>query len=787
METPNRFEAAQTTEGRYRLLVEAISDYAIYMLDREGRVTSWNPGARRFKGYEADEIIGRHFSTFYTDAERSQNVPAQALAEAERTGRFEREGWRVRKDGTQFWAHVVIDAIRSPEGDLVGFAKITRDLTERRAAETKLRESEEQFRLLVQSVTDYAIFMLDAHGHVASWNAGAQRIKGYAPEEIIGRHFSDFYTEADRAAGLPRVGLDTATRNGRWEHEGQRVRKDGSTFWAHVVIDAIRDDAGKLLGFAKVTRDITERREAEAALQAAQATMLRSQKLEAIGQLTGGVAHDFNNLLQVISGNLQLLSKDIAGNARAEIRVQNALGGVARGSKLASQLLAFARRQPLEPRVVNAGRLIKNMDEMLRRALGGEIEVETVVAGGLWNSLVDPDQLENAVLNLAINARDAMNGEGRLTIEASNAFLNDEYVRQHDELSAGQYVMIAVTDTGTGIPPDILERVYEPFFTTKAEDKGTGLGLAMVYGFLKQSGGHVKIYSEVGAGTTVKLYFPREVASEDALVGAPAGDVQGGEETVLVVEDDDEVREVAVSMLTELGYRVVKARDAASALVVVDSGIPIDLIFTDVMMPGSLRSPDFARKAKERLPNVAVLFTSGYTQNAIVHGGRLDPGVELLAKPYTREALARKIRHVLANQAQRRVAQGSQHPVNEKTFKNATVLLVEDDALIRLTTTEMLNDIGCKVKEASTAQEALKILDEQPVDILVTDVGLPGVSGLQLARDVQARRLDLRLVLATGDSGVKAEAARLGATFIVKPYTPESLCQGLEHAMKTRR
>ena len=786
MEPLSRSEAAQTSDDRYQLLVEAITDYAIYMLDREGRVASWNPGARRFKGYEADEIIGRHFSTFYTDAERSQNIPSQALAEAERTGRFEREGWRVRKDGTHFWAHVIIDAIRSPEGTLVGFAKITRDLTERRAAETKLRESQEQFRLLVQSVTDYAIYMLDADGHVASWNAGAQRIKGYAPEEIIGRHFSDFYTEADRAAGLPGIGLETATRNGRWEHEGQRVRKDGTAFWAHVVIDTIRDDAGKLLGFAKVTRDITERREAEAALQAAQATMIRSQKLEAIGQLTGGVAHDFNNLLQVISGNLQLLSKDIAGNARAEMRVQSALAGVARGSKLASQLLAFARRQPLEPRVVNAGRLIRGMDEMLRRALGGEIEVETVVAGGLWNSLIDPDQLENAVLNLAINARDAMNGEGRLTIEASNAFLDDEYVRQHDELSAGQYVMIAVTDTGTGIPPDILERVYEPFFTTKAEDKGTGLGLAMVYGFLKQSGGHVKIYSEVGAGTTVKLYFPREVASEDILAGAPSGEVQGGVETVLVVEDDDEVRDVAVSMLTELGYRVVKARDAVSALVVVDSGIPIDLIFTDVMMPGSLRSPDLARKAKERLPNIAVLFTSGYTQNAIVHGGRLDPGVELLAKPYTREALARKVRHVLANQAQRRVAQGSQHSANEKTFKDATVLLVEDDDLIRLTTTEMLSDIGCKVKEARTAQEALKILEEQPVDILLTDVGLPGVSGLQLARDVHARRPDLRVVLATGDSGVKSEAARLGAIFIVKPYTPASLRQGLEHAMKTR-
>ena len=372
MEISTRFEDAKTSDGRYRLLVKAITDYAIYMLDREGRVTSWNPGARRFKGYEANEIIGQHFSTFYTEVERSQNIPALALAEAERTGRFEREGWRVRKDGTQFWAHVVIDAIRSPEGDLVGFAKITRDLTERRAAEIKLRESQEQFRLLVQSVTDYAIYMLDAGGHVASWNAGAERIKGYSPEEIIGRHFSNFYTEADRASGLPRVGPETATREGRWEHEGLRVRKDGTAFWAHVVIDAIRDDDGKLVGFAKVTRDITERREAEAALQAAQATMIRSQKLEAIGQLTGGVAHDFNNLLQVISGNLQLLSKDIAGNVRAEMRVQSALAGVARGSKLASQLLAFARRQPLEPRVVNVGRLIKGMDDAPSRSWWGD-------------------------------------------------------------------------------------------------------------------------------------------------------------------------------------------------------------------------------------------------------------------------------------------------------------------------------------------------------------------------------------------------------------------------------
>jgi CheY-like chemotaxis protein len=310
----------------------------------------------------------------------------------------------------------------------------------------------------------------------------------------------------------------------------------------------------------------------------------------------------------------------------------------------------------------------------------------------------------------------------------------------------------------------------------------------MVYGFLKQSGGHVKIYSEMGAGTTVKLYFPRNVASEDALVAAPSNEVKGGEETVLVVEDDDEVREVAVSMLAELGYRVVKAKDAAGALVIVDSGIPIDLIFTDVMMPGSLRSPELARKAKERLPDVSVLFTSGYTQNAIVHGGRLDPGVDLLAKPYTREALARKIRHVLANQAQRRVAaRGSRQPTNEAALNGATVLFVEDDELIRSTTTEMLSDIGCQVRWAGTAEEAMKILNEGLVDILLTDVGLPGVSGLQLAKYARSRLPDLCVALATGDSGLKSEAVQLSAALVEKPYTRDSLRQGLENALKTQR
>jgi signal transduction histidine kinase/DNA-binding response OmpR family regulator len=379
----------------------------------------------------------------------------------------------------------------------------------------------------------------------------------------------------------------------------------------------------------------------------------QSQKMEAVGKLTGGVAHDFNNLLQVIGGNLQLLTKDVAGNEKAEQRLRNALAGVSRGSKLAAQLLAFGRRQALAPKVVNLGRFVRGLDDLLRRALGDGVEIETVISGGLWNTLVDPSQVENAILNLAINARDAMRAHGRLTIEAGNASLTNEHAAGHGDVTPGQYVMLAVTDTGCGMTPDIVEQVFEPFFTTKPEGQGTGLGLSMVYGFVKQSGGHIKIYSEPGEGTTIRLYLPRASGAEDVAADSDAGPITGGTETVLVVEDDDEVRTTVVELLTDLGYGVLKARDAQSALAIIESGSAVDVLFTDVVMPGPVRSPELARQARVRLPKVAVLFTSGYTDDAIVHGGRLDQGIDLLSKPYTREALARKIRQVLRNQQQR--------------------------------------------------------------------------------------------------------------------------------------
>jgi PAS domain S-box-containing protein len=502
----------------------------------------------------------------------------------------------------------------------------------------RARERDEIWR-----VSQDMLLVIDRQGIFRAVNPAWTRTLGYQPEELIGTRF-DTYVEPDDI-DRTYAAIEHASRDALPSFENRYRHKDGS--W--------RDIAWTAAPLAEliycVARDVTEEKRRETALAEAQDRLRQAQKMEAIGQLTGGVAHDFNNLLQVISGNLQLLAKDIVGNERAERRVASAHLAVNRGAKLASQLLAFGRRQALEPKVVNIGRLVAGMDELLRRALGEAIEIETIGAGGLWNTMIDPANLENAIVNLAINARDAMGGAGKLTIEVGNVSLDDAYAKANGDVTPGQYVMLAVTDTGSGMTAEVAAQAFEPFFSTKPQGKGTGLGLSMVYGFVKQSQGHIKIYSEVGHGTTVKLYLPRTNQKEEALIVSDRETVTGGTETILVAEDDDEVRAAAVEMLSDLGYRVYKARDAISALSVIEGGPAIDLLFTDVVMPGDLKSPELARRARERLPGIAVLFTSGYTENAIVHGGRLDPGVDLLPKPYSRNALARKVRQVLESQA----------------------------------------------------------------------------------------------------------------------------------------
>jgi PAS domain S-box-containing protein len=637
-------DEASGMSSRFELLVQSVTDYAIYMLDPEGRVKSWNAGARRFKGYEPEEIIGEHFSRFYTEEERERGIPRIALETAECEGRFEAEGWRVRKDGSRFWANVVIDPIRDPDGLLLGFAKVTRDLTDRKAAEEALRTSEERFRLLVQSVTDYAIYMLDTNGRISSWNAGAERFKGYTTDEILGEHFSRFYTQEDREAGIPRVALETAGREGRFEAEGWRVRKDGSRFWASVIIDPVCNDDGQLIGFAKVTRDLTEKRAIKEQLR-------QSQKMEAVGQLTGGLAHDFNNLLTGISGSLEMMQVRMAQGKAAEFEryLMAAQGAVRRAAALTHRLLAFARRQTLDPRPVNVNRLLASLEELVRRTVGPIVQVEVVGASGLWPTLVDPNQLENALLNLCINARDAMPEGGRLTIETANRWLDERTARQHD-LPTGQYVSVCVTDTGTGMSPDVVARAFDPFFTTKPIGEGTGLGLSMIYGFARQSGGQVRIYSEPGEGTTMCIYLPRHLGEEDAeeeLLPSSTIDAGGEGEVVLVIDDEPTIRMLVAEILAESGYAVIEAPDGPAGLRVLESNARIDLLITDVGLPGGMNGRQVADAARVTRPDLKILFITGYAENAVIGQGRLDTGMHVLTKPFQMEVLASRIRDII--------------------------------------------------------------------------------------------------------------------------------------------
>jgi PAS domain S-box-containing protein len=648
MSSPSEFPAAEA----YQLLIQGVVDYAIYVLDLEGRVRSWNPGAERIKGYTAEEIIGEHFSRFYTDEDRAAGVPEQALRTAAESGRFTAEAWRCGKDGRRFWAMVVIDPIYR-EGKLVGFAKVTRDITERRQAELALIASERRFRLLVQSVTDYAIYMLDLEGKVANWNAGAERIKGYTAAEITGQHFSRFYTPEDAAAGVPAMALDTARRTGRFEAEGWRCRKDGTRFWASVVIDSIRDDSGELLGFTKITRDLTERREAQIELERSREQLFQAQKMESLGQLTGGLAHDFNNLLTGISGSLELMKTRVAQGRFGDLDryIAAAEGAASRAAALTHRLLAFARRQTLDPKPTDPNRLVGGIEELVQRTVGPEIKVETVRAIGVWPVLCDPNQLESALLNLCINARDAMPGGGRLTIETANSWLDERGARERD-MQPGQYVAICITDTGTGMPPEVIARAFDPFFTTKPLGQGTGLGLSMVYGFARQTGGQVRIYSEVGTGTTVRLYLPRHWGKADfdearpELTEAPRAEAG---ETVLVVDDEPTVRMLVTEVLQELGYDAIEAADGPSGLRVLQSDVRIDLLITDVGLPGGMNGRQMADAARQSRPELRVLFITGYAENAAVGNGHLEPGMHVLTKPFALDTLASQIKKLIVN------------------------------------------------------------------------------------------------------------------------------------------
>ncbi len=627
-------QALYESERKFRLLVQAVKDCAIYMLDPSGVIVNWNSGAERLKGYSAAEIVGQHFSKFYTREDRMAGLPARVLEAAAREGHHEADGWRVRKDGSRFWAAVEIDAIRDEDDKLIGFAKITRDITERQVAQQTLRETAREFRTLIGGVTDYALFMLDPNGLVVNWNVGAERIKGYSGNEIIGQHFSRFYTDRDRSAGLPARALQIAAQEGRYEAEGWRVRKDGSLFWANAIIDRITDETGAVIGFAKITRDITEKRNAQLALQEAQAQRAQAQKMEALGQLTGGVAHDFNNLLMIVGGHLLSLKQRVADDEKGRRATEAIELATKRGAALTRQLLTFSRRQTFHPSLTNLSERVEAFRNMLATSLGASARLVTDIPTATWPVQIDVSEFELALVNLALNARDAMSAQdGVITISAENVQLRPQQTPARLE---GEFVALSIADNGCGIAPDILPLVFDPFFTTKGPSKGSGLGLSQVYGFAHQSGGTVTISSELGRGTCVTLYLPCGNADKAAPreVDTRFAKLEGG--TALLVEDNPEVAKVTEQMIEQLGYRVQRAASAKEALELAEA-TPFDLVISDVVMAGPMDGVGLARALRQRHPDLPVVLVTGFASS--VTEAELEFSV--LRKPFEVSELSR--------------------------------------------------------------------------------------------------------------------------------------------------
>jgi PAS domain S-box-containing protein len=656
-------EAIRRSRGdadrRFRDVVEALPA-AVYTTDASGRITYFNRAAVEFSGRTPKLGSDRWCVTLRLHWPDGRPMPHEEspMAKALKEDRSIRgaEAVAERPDGTRVPFMAYPTPLHDASGALVGAVNMLVDVTELKRAEQAMRDlsksleervarqhtettaqlhdGERQFRLLVQSVTDYAIFMLMPDGTISNWNPGAERIKGYKAEEVIGRHFSQFYTPEDRKDGLPARALATAAREGKYEGEGWRIRRDGTRFWALVVIDVIRDEDGALIGFAKITRDMTERRVLEEHRR-------QAQKMEAIGQLTSGVAHDFNNLLATIIPNLEL-AHDCMSDELGRKRIGNAMAAAERGAALTEQLLAFSRRQDLATRPVDLNRLVAQTSEMLPRTIGPAIAIETDLVDDTWHANTDPNQLQLALLNLAINARDAMPGGGRLTISTAN--LPDSTLDLGTYTVFGDFVRLSVSDTGTGMSEEVASRAFEPFFTTKTLGKGTGLGLSMVYGFVQQSGGAVTIDSEIGRGTTIEIRLPRAhltaPANRESGMRGPHG---GPSSRILLVDDDDAVREVTALLLKILGHDVVEATGGPVALDLLQRDRRFDLLLVDLAMP-TMHGTVFAAEARQVLPAVPTLFMTGYADARWVSE---IPADYILKKPFSQAALAKKLRRML--------------------------------------------------------------------------------------------------------------------------------------------
>jgi PAS domain S-box-containing protein len=629
-------EALKESEERFRVAFEN-APVGVALITLEGNRFKVNKALADFLGYSVEELTDTEIKSTaadFDDLGESLRLRQQILDGKFTTYRNER---RYRhKQGHVVWGEVSGSLFRNKDGEPEHFIAHTIDITDRKQAEEGLRESEERLRGIVEN-SPAAIFLKDLEGRYQLVTRQFEEWYGVTAADVLGKTSHHVFSKeyADAFVAQDREALESSSAV---ERESDVPFSDGTMHRVVITKFPVFDAEGRQAGVGTIHTDVTAHRVAEEQLH-------QAQKMEAVGQLTAGVAHDFNNILAVILGNTELLEDDLGEDNPQLAAVFRA---TERAADLTQRLLAFSRKQVLNPEIVNANNLITNITGLLRRTLEEHIDIEAVTAAGLWNCKVDPAQLENALVNLAINARDAMPDGGKLTIETANARLDDDYAAAQAEVTPGQFVMLAVTDTGTGMPPEIREHAFEPFFTTKAVGAGSGLGLSMVYGFVKQSGGHVTIYSEKGEGTTIKLYLPRSTETE-AVEMKPVTDevpVARGE-TVLVVEDDPEVRMLAVALLGSLGYQVTEAASGPAAMEQVESATRLNLLLTDVMLPGGMNGREVAAEIERRVPGIKVLYMSGYTENAIMHHGRLDASLELLQKPFRRADLARAVRRVL--------------------------------------------------------------------------------------------------------------------------------------------
>ena len=621
-------------ERLFSAVVESSND-AIITLGLDGVITAWNKAAERLFGHSADEAVGQHIDLILPADRRNEARDILArVGDGQHVEHF--ETMRLHKGGRELNVSLSVSPIRSAAGWIVGASKTARDITESKRTQKALDLEIEERQRIFETSQDL-ILVTDTSGNFVQVSPSSRAILGYEPSEMVGRSAVEFIHPDD---------LDNTRSEMRSARRGQQMRNFEARYRHKdsrvVFLNWMGTWSEPVKRHFFIGRDLTEK-------QAAEAQFRQAQKMDAVGQLTGGVAHDFNNILTVITGTIGILGDAVADRPELASIAKLIDDAAERGAQLTKHLLAFARKQPLQPREVDVNALAMEAAKLLHPTLGEHIEVSPKLSEDAWPALADPNQLTTAILNLSLNARDAMPHGGKITLETRNIYLDEGYASIHSDVAVGNYVMIAVSDTGSGISPENLEKVFDPFFTTKDIGKGTGLGLSMVFGFVKQSGGHVKIYSELDHGTSVKIYLPRSIGLQETDSEAEASAImRGGNETILVVEDDALVRQYVVTQIASLGYSTLQASNATEALKLVKSGVPIDLLFTDVIMPGGMNGRQLVEAATRLRPALRVLFTSGYTENAIVHHGRLDAGVLLLAKPYRKPELARMIRVALS-------------------------------------------------------------------------------------------------------------------------------------------